>query len=69
MTIRHIFERSDLFLMETWLEYLRQHQRITIAGEGFEATVKPDLRENLNPVVHHLLGAPTTVRHVEKANS
>ena len=55
----------ETFLVESWIEHLRQHERVTKADEMLQARIEPFL---LQPAkVTHLIAAepaPTDTRHV-----
>jgi hypothetical protein len=47
----------ETFVFESWLEHLRQHERVTIADEGFRRQVHRFLVGKTEPEVKHLIGA------------
>jgi hypothetical protein len=47
----------ETFVVESWLEHLRQHERVTIADEGFRRQVHRFLVGETEPEVKHLIAA------------
>ena len=52
----------ETFMVDSWQEHLRQHERLTVADVELEQRAKSLHRGPGPPVVHHLLGAPRAGR-------
>ncbi|MFZ2444777.1 MAG: MFS transporter [Syntrophobacteraceae bacterium] len=48
----------ETFLVESWLEHLRQHERVTVADREIEGKVRAFHKGETRPVVSHLLAKP-----------
>ena len=46
----------EVFLVESWLEHLRQHERVTKADRVCQDSVRAFVLRNDPPAVRHLLG-------------
>ena len=57
----------ETFVVESWLEHLRQHERVTIADEGFRQRVHAFLLGETEPVVKHLIAASNVGSRVHGA--
>jgi hypothetical protein len=56
----------ETFVLESWVEHLRQHERVTVADRAVQADLLSFTEERSNPVVSHLIAAtssPVTPRH------
>jgi len=45
----------ETFLVETWSEHLRQHERVTVEDKAIEERVRALLKQGIPPVVTHLI--------------
>ena len=52
----------EYFLVESWVEHLRQHERVTVADREIEGTVRQFHVGSQPPVVTHLLATPIPKR-------
>jgi MFS family permease len=52
----------ETFMVDSWQEHLRQHERLTVADVDLEQQVKSMHRGTDPPLVHHLLSAPAAMR-------
>jgi quinol monooxygenase YgiN len=48
----------ESFLVETWLEHLRQHERVTVNDRGIEEEVRAFHEGSDPPKVNHFLARP-----------
>ena len=49
---------TEVFGVESWLEHLRQHERVTVADMSVQDRTRAFLVEGTSPRVHHLIAAP-----------
>lgn len=45
----------EIFLVESWLEHLRQHERVTVADRNLQERIQACLVPNTRPTVSHLV--------------
>ncbi len=50
----------ETFMVESWLEHLRQHERVTKADQALQEMIHECLAEDSQPVVTHYLAAKRT---------
>lgn len=48
----------EIFMVKSWLEHLRQHDRVTVEDREVERRVQSFHLGPADPVVHHLIGVP-----------
>ncbi len=46
------------FMLESWLEHLRQHERVTVADREVQERLKQCLEDHRDPIVSHYVEAP-----------
>jgi hypothetical protein len=51
------FRFVEFFITDSWIEHLRQHERITVADLEIEGAVRAYHRGETAPEVHHFVSA------------
>ena len=59
----------ETFLVESWGEHLRQHERTTVEDRAIEERVRSFLQEKTSPVVSHLIWGMVPAEEKETAGS
>jgi MFS family permease len=57
----------EIFIVESWGEHLRQHERVTVADKRVQDTAKAYHKGSSKPVVRHFIASPTGVNQRQPA--
>ena len=55
--IKHPTRKVECFMVESWIEHLRQHERVTVADRDVIAKTRDFHLGNESPKVTHLVGS------------